>query len=49
MQLRSMGRLLVLASSAIVRRVAEAGSKSREAVLRDIGEYVSTLLAALNG
>jgi len=39
----------LIVGSAIVRRVADADSKPREAVLKDIGEYVSTLLKALNG
>ena len=37
----------LIVGSAIVRRVAEAGTTPRDAVLRDIGDYVSELLAAL--
>jgi tryptophan synthase alpha chain len=37
----------LLVGSAIVRRIAEAATKPREAVLRDVREYVSKLLAAL--
>ena len=37
----------LIVGSAIVRRVAEAGQKPRQAVLKDVGDYVSTLLAAL--
>ncbi len=37
----------LIVGSAIVRRVAEAAHKPREQVLRDIAEYVDTLLAAM--
>jgi tryptophan synthase alpha chain len=37
----------LIVGSAIVRRIAEAATKPREAVLRDVGEYAATLLAAL--
>ncbi|HUT89690.1 MAG TPA: tryptophan synthase subunit alpha [Thermoguttaceae bacterium] len=37
----------LIVGSAIVRRVAEAGTKPREQVLTEIGEYVSSLLAAM--
>ena len=38
----------LIVGSAIVRRIAETGSKSREAVLKDVGDYVDTLVAALD-
>ena len=37
----------LIVGSAIVRRVAEVGGKSRETVLAEIDEYVGELLAAL--
>ena len=37
----------LIVGSAIVRRVAEAAEKPREEVLADVGDYVATLLAAL--
>jgi tryptophan synthase alpha chain len=37
----------LIVGSAIVRRIATAGETPREAVLRDVGEYVAELLAAL--
>ena len=37
----------LIVGSAIVRRVAEAATKPREAVLKDVGEYAAGLLAAL--
>jgi tryptophan synthase alpha chain len=37
----------LIVGSAIVRRIAEAGQKARAAVLTDVGEYLSTLIAAL--
>ena len=37
----------LIVGSAIVRRVAEAGTKPREQVLTEIGDYVSGLLAAM--
>jgi tryptophan synthase alpha chain len=37
----------LIVGSAIVRRVAEAATKPRDAVLQDVGDYATTLLAAL--
>lgn len=37
----------LIVGSAIVRRVAEADNKPREQVLRDVGDYVASLAAAL--
>ncbi len=37
----------LIVGSAIVRRIAEAGSRPRQEVLREIGQYVGELLAAL--
>ena len=37
----------LIVGSAIVRRVAEASTRPREAVLQEIGDYVAELLAAL--
>jgi tryptophan synthase alpha chain len=37
----------LIVGSAIVRRIAEAGSRPRDEVLREIGEYAAGLLAAL--
>jgi tryptophan synthase alpha chain len=37
----------LIVGSAIVRRVAEAAAKPRDAVLKDVGEYAATLLKAL--
>jgi tryptophan synthase alpha chain len=37
----------LIVGSAIVRRVAEAATKPREAVLKDVGDYAASLLAAL--
>jgi tryptophan synthase alpha chain len=37
----------LIVGSAIVRRVAEAASKPRDAVLKDVGDYVASLIAAL--
>jgi tryptophan synthase alpha chain len=39
----------LIVGSAIVRRIAAASDKPRDAVLKDVGEYAATLLAALNG
>jgi tryptophan synthase alpha chain len=39
----------LIVGSAIVRRIATAESQPRADVLRDVGDYVSSLLAALNG
>jgi tryptophan synthase alpha chain len=39
----------LIVGSAIVRRIAAAADQPREKVLRDVGDYVATLLAALNG
>jgi len=38
----------LIVGSAVVRRIAEAAERPRDVVLREVGEYVSTLLAALN-
>jgi tryptophan synthase alpha chain len=38
----------VIVGSAIVRRVLEAANKPQDAVLEDVGQYVSSLLAALH-
>jgi tryptophan synthase alpha chain len=38
----------LIVGSAIVRRVAEAATKPREPVLRDVGEYASSLLGAVS-
>jgi tryptophan synthase alpha chain len=37
----------LIVGSAIVRRIAEAGKKPRDQVLREIGQYVDELLAAM--
>src|SRR6185295_13891169 len=37
----------LIVGSAIVRRIATAADKSRDQVLRDVGDYVAELLAAL--
>ena len=37
----------LIVGSAIVRRIAEAATKPRDAVLKDVGEYVAGLIAAL--
>jgi tryptophan synthase alpha chain len=37
----------LIVGSAIVRRMEAAGSRKREEVLREVGEYVAELLAAL--
>ena len=37
----------LIVGSAIVRRIAEAGQKPRDQVLREVGEYVAELLSAL--
>jgi tryptophan synthase alpha chain len=37
----------LIVGSAVVRRIAEASSKPREAVLKDVGDYVASLIAAL--
>ena len=39
----------LIVGSAIVRRIAAASEKPRDAVLKDVGDYAATLLAALNG
>ena len=39
----------LIVGSAIVRRVAEASSKPRAEVLRDVGEYAASLMAAIGG
>ena len=38
----------LIVGSAIVRRIAAAADQPREKVLRDVGDYVATLLAALS-
>jgi len=38
----------LIVGSAIVRRIAEAATGSREVVLQDVGEYAASLLAALS-
>jgi tryptophan synthase alpha chain len=38
----------LIVGSGIVRRVAEAAAKPREAVLKDVGEYAASLMAALD-
>jgi tryptophan synthase alpha chain len=38
----------LIVGSAIVRRIAEAASRSREEVLRDVGEYAAALIKALD-
>ena len=37
----------LIVGSAIVRRIAAAADQPREQVLKDVGDYVATLLAAL--
>jgi tryptophan synthase alpha chain len=37
----------LIVGSAIVRRIAEAGQKPRDQVLKEVGEYVAELLSAL--
>ena len=37
----------LIVGSAIVRRIAEADKNPREQVLRDVGDYVAELLAAM--
>jgi tryptophan synthase alpha chain len=39
----------LIVGSAIVRRIAAAAERPREQVLRDVGDYVAELLAALDG
>jgi tryptophan synthase alpha chain len=39
----------LIVGSAIVRRIAEAASKPRDGVLKEVGDYAASLLAALNG
>lgn len=39
----------VIVGSAIVRRIAEGASKPAEETVREIGDYVATLIEALNG
>ena len=38
----------IIVGSAIVRRVAEAANRPRDQVVREIGDYVATLIKALN-
>ena len=37
----------LIVGSAIVRRIAVCGDRPREEVLRDVGDYAQSLLAAL--
>jgi tryptophan synthase alpha chain len=37
----------LIVGSAIVRRVAEAASRPREAVLQEVGDYAASLMAVL--
>ena len=37
----------LIVGSAVVRRVAEAATRPRDQVLREIGDYVAELIAAL--
>ena len=39
----------LIVGSAVVRRVAEAANKPRDTVLKDVGDYVASLVAALGG
>ena len=39
----------LIVGSAVVRRIAEAESKGRDEVLERVGQYVASLLAALEG
>ncbi len=39
----------LIVGSAIVRRIAEAHTRPRDAVLQEVGQYVASLLAALEG
>lgn len=39
----------LIVGSAIVRRIAEAATKPREAVLKEVGDFAAELLAALEG
>ena len=38
----------LIVGSALVRRIADVGEKSREEVLRDLGEYAASLIAAFD-
>jgi tryptophan synthase alpha chain len=38
----------LIVGSAVVRRIADAATKPREQVLREVGDYAASLLAALN-
>jgi tryptophan synthase alpha chain len=38
----------LIVGSAIVRRIAAAADKPRDAVIKDVGDYLATLAAALN-
>jgi tryptophan synthase alpha chain len=38
----------LIVGSAVVRRIAAAAEKNKDAVLKDVGDYVAALLAALN-
>jgi tryptophan synthase alpha chain len=37
----------LIVGSGLVRRIAEAGTKPRELVLKDVGEYAASLLSSL--
>ena len=39
----------VIVGSAIVRRIAEGAGKPEEQTVQQIGDYVATLIEALNG
>jgi tryptophan synthase alpha chain len=39
----------LIVGSAIVRRIANENNRPRDAVLKDVGQYATELLAALNG
>ena len=39
----------IIVGSAIVRRVADGAGRPREQVVREIGDYVGTLIEALRG
>ncbi len=39
----------LIVGSAIVRRIAEASTKPRETVLKEVGDYAASLMAALGG
>jgi tryptophan synthase alpha chain len=39
----------LIVGSAVVRRIADAETKPRDAVLKDVGDYVASLVHALDG